>query len=125
MGDSVSGDNHVVLGVPKHATDTKSRRACTALEKQYHPEQNHDRNIHADASFKRNGEANTVLRDPRKRNKYDSSLIATQGSYISSRQRLSTKKKRDVVKSCKKRPVETKPGLNMFDILIAALVPCV
>lgn len=64
-------DYYEVLGLQKGASDEQIKKAYRKLAKQYHPDLNQD-NPHAEAKFKEVNEANDILSDPQKRQKYDS-----------------------------------------------------
>lgn len=63
-------DYYEVLGLQKGATDAEIKAAYRKLAKKYHPDLNPD-NAEAEAKFKEVNEANDVLSDPAKRQKYD------------------------------------------------------
>ena len=63
-------DYYEVLGLQKGATDAEIKSAYRKLAKKYHPDLNPD-NPEAEAKFKEVNEANDVLSDPQKRQKYD------------------------------------------------------
>src|SRR5260221_7439454 len=63
-------DYYKILGVSKNATDKDIRKAYRKLAGQYHPDVNTGDNA-AEDKFKEINEANQVLSDPEKRNKYD------------------------------------------------------
>ncbi len=62
-------DYYEVLGVPRVADQDAIRRAYRKLARQYHPDLNSDED--AEERFKELGEANEVLSDPEKRQRYD------------------------------------------------------
>jgi curved DNA-binding protein len=62
-------DYYEVLGVPRDADQDTIRRAYRKLARQYHPDLNSDSD--AEERFKEIGEANEVLSDPEKRERYD------------------------------------------------------
>jgi curved DNA-binding protein len=62
-------DYYEVLGVPRDADQDAIRRAYRKLARQYHPDLNADSD--AEDRFKELGEANEVLSDPDKRERYD------------------------------------------------------
>lgn len=63
-------DYYEVLGLQRGASEDEIKKAYRRLAKQYHPDLNHD-NPEAEAKFKEVGEANDVLSDPQKRQRYD------------------------------------------------------
>jgi curved DNA-binding protein len=63
-------DYYQILGVSKNATPAEIRKAYRKLAAQYHPDRNPG-NTTAAEKFKQINEANAVLSDPEKRNKYD------------------------------------------------------
>ncbi|KAI4453388.1 dnaj 1 mitochondrial-related [Holotrichia oblita] len=63
-------DYYEVLGLQRGASEDEIKKAYRKLAKQYHPDLNHD-NPGAEAKFKEVNEANDVLSDPQKRQKYD------------------------------------------------------
>src|SRR5207247_3164225 len=70
-------DYHVLLGVPRSATDEQIRSAYRKLARQFHP----DVNSASDAAerFKAVTEAYEVLTDPQRRQRYDMFGSATGG----------------------------------------------
>src|ERR1700722_9047013 len=62
-------DYYEVLGVPRDADHDTIRRAYRKLARTYHPDLNSDSD--AEERFKELGEANEVLSDPDKRERYD------------------------------------------------------
>mgnify|MGYP000727134058 FL=1 len=63
-------DYYEVLGIGKNATDAEIKSAYRKLAKKYHPDLN-PCNIEAEEKFKEVNEANDVLSDPQKRQRYD------------------------------------------------------
>ena len=63
-------DYYEVLGIGKNATDAEIKRAYRKLAKKYHPDLNPG-NKEAEEKFKEVNEANDVLSDPQKRQRYD------------------------------------------------------
>ena len=63
-------DYYEVLGIGKNATDAEIKSAYRKLAKKYHPDLNHG-NKEAEEKFKEVNEANDVLSDPQKRQRYD------------------------------------------------------
>ena len=63
-------DYYQILGVPRTATQDDIKKAYRKLARQYHPD-NNPNNKQAEAKFKELNEANEVLSDPQKRQKYD------------------------------------------------------
>jgi len=67
-------DYYKVLGVEKNATDAEIRKAYKKLALKWHPDKNsgsEDAKIKADKMFRQVNEANAVLTDRNKRDKYD------------------------------------------------------
>ena len=63
-------DYYEVLGIGKNATDAEIKSAYRKLAKKYHPDYNPG-NKEAEEKFKEVNEANDVLSDPQKRQRYD------------------------------------------------------
>ncbi|MDR2559525.1 MAG: DnaJ domain-containing protein, partial [Oscillospiraceae bacterium] len=63
-------DYYEVLGLQKGANEDEIKKAYRKLAKQYHPDLNPD-NKQAEAKFKEVNEANDVLSDAQKRQRYD------------------------------------------------------
>lgn len=63
-------DYYEVLGIGKNATDVEIKSAYRKLAKKYHPDLNPG-NKEAEEKFKEVNEANDVLSDPQKRQRYD------------------------------------------------------
>src|SRR5216684_2727989 len=63
-------DYYKILGVSKDASEKDIKQAYRKLARKYHPDVNPD-NKEAEEKFKEINEANEVLSDPEKRQKYD------------------------------------------------------
>lgn len=63
-------DYYKVLGVDRKATQDEIKKAFRKLAMKYHPDKNKD-NKQAEEKFKEINEANEVLSDPKKRERYD------------------------------------------------------
>jgi curved DNA-binding protein len=63
-------DYYKILGVPKNATEKDIKKAYRKMARKYHPDINPN-NPTAEQKFKEVNEANEVLSDPEKREKYD------------------------------------------------------
>ena len=63
-------DYYKILGVPKTATDKEIKAAYRKLARKHHPDVNKN-DPKAEARFKEINEANEVLSDPSKRQRYD------------------------------------------------------
>src|SRR5947209_19457516 len=63
-------DYYKILGVSKDASEKEIKQAYRKLARKYHPDVNPD-NKEAEEKFKEINEANEVLSDPAKRQKYD------------------------------------------------------
>ena len=63
-------DYYEVLGIGKNATDAEIKSAYRKLAKKYHPDLNPGDKT-AEEKFKEVNEANDVLSDPDKRERYD------------------------------------------------------
>lgn len=63
-------DYYKILGVSKNATADEIKKAYRKLARKYHPDVNPN-NAEAEKKFKEINEANEVLSDPKKREKYD------------------------------------------------------
>ena len=70
MADQNKRDYYEVLGIGKNATDAEIKSAYRKLAKKYHPDLNPG-NKEAEEKFKEVNEANDVLSDPQKRQRYD------------------------------------------------------
>src|SRR6202161_4649635 len=62
-------DYYKVMGVPRDATETQIKQAYRKLARKYHPDVSKEKD--AEARFKEVGEADKVLKSPRKRAAYD------------------------------------------------------
>ncbi|WPP50213.1 DnaJ C-terminal domain-containing protein [Catalinimonas niigatensis] len=62
-------DYYKILGVDKHATQEAIKKAYRKLAVKYHPDKNSDKS--AEEKFKDIAEAYEVLKDPKKRKRYD------------------------------------------------------
>ncbi|TNJ41903.1 J domain-containing protein [Tamlana fucoidanivorans] len=63
-------DYYTILGVDKNASEKDIKKAYRKLAAKYHPDKNPD-DVAAEAKFKEINEANEVLSNPDKREKYD------------------------------------------------------
>ena len=63
-------DYYKVLGLDKKASSEEIKKAYRKLARKYHPDLNPD-NAEAKKTFQQINEANEVLTDPEKRQKYD------------------------------------------------------
>jgi curved DNA-binding protein len=63
-------DYYAVLGVPKDASPDDIKKAFRKLARKYHPDVAKDKKV-AEEKFKSINEANEVLSDPEKRQRYD------------------------------------------------------
>ncbi len=70
IGDVQFKDYYAILGVPKTASQDDIRKAFRKLARQFHPDVAKDKKA-AEAKFKEINEANEVLSDPDKRQRYD------------------------------------------------------
>ncbi|MBS1722312.1 MAG: J domain-containing protein [Armatimonadetes bacterium] len=77
----MAADFYEVLGVPRDADDKAIKSAYRKLARQYHPDVNPG-NSEAEEKFKEISQANAVLSDPEKRQKYDQGLIGPDGEPV-------------------------------------------
>src|SRR6476620_2024759 len=68
--DFIEKDFYKVLGVPKDATESETKKAYRKRAREFHPDANKG-NAKAEERFKEISEANDVLGDPKKRKEYD------------------------------------------------------
>ena len=73
-------DYYATLGVPRDASQADIKKAFRKLARQFHPDTATDKKL-AEEKFKEINEANEVLSDPEKRQKYDRLGVNWQDSY--------------------------------------------